>query len=432
MRSHCSAKRSQKGAVLAIFVIGLLAILAVAGLALDVSHAYVDKTRMQNLLDATAMSGAMTLTIKGNDAAAETAARDDAIATFDAGVEDEFSNASLTPTIEFSHTLDPFVPGSTPAIFVRASIANYDMSTWLARVIGKNTIRIGASAVAGPINSQTCELAPLVICGDPTDTCESGADTCYGYNVWRPGENDPEEECYLKTGTDGGAGDTDTVAGDLCGPQAGDGGGGGADSDVGPGNFHLLDLSKIGDQPQCTGGGANFVKCALAKGVTFCPSGTIPTKPGDTVGPVAQGLNTNFADYLGGMSRSEYPPDLVTDYDNPSNGTDPVVFYEEYQQRLASGAPPGWDQPVDGIANRRVKPVVIGNCAAAGCTGACDMPVLTVGCFYLTQPAEQGGGQRVWGQFIGECAGGGNLTLTPSAFTQQKIILYKDPDSTDS
>jgi hypothetical protein len=61
------------------------------------------------------------------------------------------------------------------------------------------------------------------------------------------------------------------------------------------------------------------------------------------------------------------------------------------------------------------------------------MPILTIGCFMLTQPAEQSGNeQRVWGQFIGECAGSGNPTLTPSAFSQQKIILYKDPDSTDS
>ena len=117
---------------------------------------------------------------------------------------------------------------------------------------------------------------------------------------------------------------------------------------------------------------------------------------------------------------------------NPSDATDPVVYYSEYNDRLTSD-PPDWDQPSDGIAKRRIKPVIIGNCAASGCTGACDMPILAVGCFYLTQPAEQKGNeQRVWGQFLDQCGGNGNLTLTPSAFTQLKIILYKDPDSTDS
>ena len=428
MKAHCSAKSSQRGAVLAIFVIGMTAIIAIAGLALDLSHAYVDKTRMQNLLDATAMSGAMTLAVKGNDAAAEIVARDDAIATFDAGVEAEFSNAGMTPVIEFSHTLDPFIPGSTPGIFVRASVANYDMPTWLARVIGKDTVRVGASAVAGPVTSQTCNLAPITVCGDPNDTCLPGADTCYGYNVWRD-DSDPEEECYLKNGSQ----PIDQQAGESCALQSGSGTGT-TSGDVGPGNFQLLDLDRLPNQPQCTGGGASYLRCALAKGVTACPTGgTIPTKPGNTTGPTAQGLNTNFGVYNGPVTRTEYPPDLVTDYNNPSDSSDAVVYYKEYQERLASGGAPGWDQPLDGIPNRRMKAVVIGNCQAAGCTGACDMPILTVGCFYLTQPAEQKGNeQRVWGQFIGECGGNGNISLNPSAFSQVKIILYKDPDSTDS
>jgi hypothetical protein len=428
MKQLRSAKNSQRGAVLAIFAIAMLAIIAIAGLALDLSHAYVDKTRMQNVLDATAMSGAMTLSLLGNDAAAETAARDDAIATFDAALQAEFSTAGVSPTIEFSRTLDPFVPGSSPAIFVRAKVDRYDMPTWLAKVIGKDSIRLGGSAVSGPVNADTCRLSPLVVCGDPTDTCLPGAATCHGYNVWRD-DSDPEEQCYLKNGSQ----PIDLETGENCASQ--DGSGVGTSSgDVGPGNFQLLDLDRLDEQPQCSGGGAAFLRCALAKGVNACPDGgTVPTKPGNTTGPTAQGLNTNFCIYNGPVSRSEYPPDLVTDYDNPSVPNDAgVVFYDEYRDRTNNGGS-DWDNPSDGIANRRVKAVIIGNCDAAGCTGACDMPVMAIGCFLLTQPTEQKGNeQRVWGQFIGECGGTGNPTLNPSAFTQQKIILYKDPDSTDS
>jgi hypothetical protein len=427
--------QKQKGAVLALFVIGLVAIIAMAGLALDVSHAYIDKTRLQNVLDATAMSGAMTLALNGNDAAAEALAISDAIATFDADLEAELAAASLTPVIEFSHTLNPFTPGSTPAIFVRARIDSYNMPTWLVRIIGKNTLTVGASAVSGPVRSETCNLSPLVICGDPTDTgclTNPDADTCFGYNVWREGASppDPEEECYLKTGT-GGEGDPEQETGDICGPQEG-GGSGGSSGDVGPGNYQLLDFSKIAEQPDCSGGGAAFLACALAKGVRLCPAGgTVPTKPGNTVGPVADAINTHFADYHGSMRRDEYPPDLVTDYNNPSNGTDPVVYYGEYEDRTESGGTPGWDQPADGIPKHRVKPVVIGDCTST-INGQGDVPVLATGCFFLTQPAAHSGGQRVWGQFIGKCGGNGSISLVPTAFTQEKIILYKDPDSTDS
>jgi hypothetical protein len=423
--------RKQQGAVLAIFAISLVAIIAMAGLALDVSHAYVDKTRLQNVLDATAMSGAMTLNLNGNDAAAETLAINDALATFDADLENELAAASLTPVIEFSHTLDPFVPGSTPGIFVRARIDTYNVPSWLVRIIGKETVRVGASAVAGPVTSDTCNLYPLVVCGDPADNgclTNPDADTCFGYNVWRD-DSDPEEECYLKTGT-GGAGSTGQETGKSCGQQEGDGTGG-ITGDVGPGNYQLLDFSRVGEQPECSGGGANFLRCALAKGVRLCPAGgTVPTKPGNTVGPVADAINSHFAEYSGPMNRSEYPPDLVTDYDNPSNGTDPVVYYDEYKKRTGSG-PSGWDQPDDGIPMHRVKPVVIGDCTDT-VNGKGDVPVLATGCFYLTQPAEHSGGQRVWGQFIGKCGGNGPISLTPTAFTQEKIILYKDPDSTDS
>lgn len=51
----------QKGAVLPLLAIGMLAILGVAGLAIDTGHAHLNKSRLQNALDAAALSGARTL-----------------------------------------------------------------------------------------------------------------------------------------------------------------------------------------------------------------------------------------------------------------------------------------------------------------------------------------------------------------------------------
>ena len=44
----------------------------------------------------------------------------------------------------------------------------------------------------------------------------------------------------------------------------------------------------------------------------------VQTKPGNTVGPASQGLNTRFGIYNGPVSASDYPPDLVTTSSNPA------------------------------------------------------------------------------------------------------------------
>ncbi|MGA1640695.1 MAG: Tad domain-containing protein, partial [Steroidobacteraceae bacterium] len=59
-----------------IIVAGLLAILAMAGLALDGGHLFLNKTRLQNMVDAAALAGAKSLQQNaGNTAAATAAAR---------------------------------------------------------------------------------------------------------------------------------------------------------------------------------------------------------------------------------------------------------------------------------------------------------------------------------------------------------------------
>ena len=48
------------------------------------------------------------------------------------------------------------------------------------------------------------------------------------------------------------------------------------------------------------------------------PSGTVTTKPGNNVGPTAQGLNTRFGEYQGGgMNATDFPPDKVTTEPSP-------------------------------------------------------------------------------------------------------------------
>jgi hypothetical protein len=423
MKQLRSSSKRQRGAVLALVVIGLLAIIAVAGFALDVSHAYLDKTKLQNALDAAALSGAMTLAITdGNTASADS----DALTTFDenvAGTELE----GLTPDIEYAPELGTtsFTPG-TPPRFIRVKLRDlnvFNMPTLLAKVIGKETIRVGASAVAGPVSAEPCNLTPLVVCADPGDPdCgildpaigEAGDSNgeCFGYKPWKPGDPvEDQEECYLKTGTGGGSGNTEQETGENCGVQTGDGVGG-SQGDIGAGNYQLLDLDKveqIGGETECEGGGASFIRCAFCKDIHVCPDVDFPTKPGNNVGPSAQGLNTNFGVYQGGgISADECPADDVT-----SEG-----FFSDYVNN-------------GGLAGnkRRIKAVAIGDCSSTT-NGAGTVPVKAIGCFFLTQQVEQGGGQRVWGQFVGGGCTGTDISLNPSF--SQKIILYKDPESNDS
>ena len=53
--------RRQAGSVSVLMVIALAAILMMAGLSLDVGHMLLNKTRLQNAVDAAALSGAKTL-----------------------------------------------------------------------------------------------------------------------------------------------------------------------------------------------------------------------------------------------------------------------------------------------------------------------------------------------------------------------------------
>lgn len=65
-----------------------------------------------------------------------------------------------------------------------------------------------------------------------------------------------------------------------------------------PGNYGLLDLTESINNPNCTGGGGNFIRCvlALADPGTQCvlQDATVNLKPGNTVGPTQTGFNTRF------------------------------------------------------------------------------------------------------------------------------------------
>lgn len=381
----------QRGIVLVLVVVGLTSVLGIAGLALDFGLAFLTKARMQNALDAAALAGAKVLKTTGNT----TTATNDARTAFNYYLG-QLNRGSLTPTVQFSTTLVPFSPGTTPANFIRVRMpAGYTIPTYLTRVfpgVG-DTLALGGSAVAGPIrlepNGEVCNLTPIMVAAIPgangtVDTdCTDGA--CYGYTIGQTLE-------LKQTAT------------------------------AGPGNFNLLRLD---------GSGASVLRQNLAGAYNGCATlgGTVPTEPGVVSGPFGQGLDTRFGIYQGGgVSQSTYPPDVnTTTYSN----------YTAYRNAVRAGtmnfAPP------TGVPGRRMIRVVFSDVTAGGFNGATTVPVTGIGCFFLLSPTlGNGNGNnpiRIPAEFTLDCAlpsgtrTNSNLNNLGEFF---KIVLYKDSDSRES
>ena len=165
-----SFPQHEKGAVLVIVVLAMVVLLGTAGLALDGAHTMISKTRMQNAVDAAALSSAKTLDETRGDV---NAARTDALAMFSDNLDGlgnnelqaSFDANELAVNVEFSNTLLPFVPGSTPAQYVRVTATNLVLDSWLISVAGVDDTTVSASAVAGPSTTlgRICNVAPMMV-----------------------------------------------------------------------------------------------------------------------------------------------------------------------------------------------------------------------------------------------------------------------------
>lgn len=419
------SRNSQRGAVAVLVAIAMGALILTAGLALDMGHAFLNKTRLQNSVDAAALAAAKTLDDTGNTGLATAEAlqafQNNASATGNRELSIAYGNGGgdIQVTIEYSETLPPFAAGAATGPYVRVRATGFVMPAWLVRVGSLFEKTVSAVAVAGPrtltVGSTVCNVAPMMVCGD------SAGPGMWGYEVNAP--------VVLKKSTPGGQ------------------------SGVGPGNFQLIQLG---------GPGAAVVRENMAGSYDACIAGgsTIQTQTGNEAGPVAQGLNTRFGQYDGPMhgTQATYPPDVIVDAQTPAlravQSGDSYSVYQgsvqitpqnigpllyDYQQYLIDLANPGlYDyQPVNeggtGAFERRVLAVPVGDCTGTT-NGQGSVPLLGFACFFLLQPAEQQGNDSfVYGQFIEGCSVNGTPGPNPEAGNGPHIIqLYDDPNSNDS
>jgi Flp pilus assembly protein TadG len=374
----------QRGAILPLVAIGMLALLGVSGLALDMGHLYLNRTRLQNAVDAAAISGAKTLNELGNTIAAQTAATTDARTAFQNNATGDLATIENTNVnVEFSDSLNPFTAGGANPRYIRVAVAaaNFSWPTWLIQVLGAGFANssVGGSAVAGPMSVCPNNILPMIACTDDTN---AGSPPNFGYVVGQdytlkiPAGNNP-------------------------------------DSPVGPGNFQLLSLN--------CGNGANCVRDNLAgaynNGLCVGTNSTAVTQPGNLAGPIKQGLNSRL-DCPGGcgpVDTTLYPPDIYTNI---------PLTYSQYQTALA--APSTAFNP-NGVPGRRILTVPFANCTGIA-QGRSDITILGLGCFFMKDKVQQGGNDNaVNSEYISACpASGGSLSYTNSLTGPWTIILYKD------
>lgn len=400
-RRSTALPQRQRGAVIVLIVIALVAILLMAALALDGGHMLVNKTRLQNAVDAAALSGAKTLQLGMGSSGASTQARDAALNTLRLNA-DAPGNGELDKGIgadgvggfaivELSNSVyGPFsFPGPADARFVRVSVPSYTLTGFFwsfAQSFGNGDMgdkAVAAIATAGP---PPCGVVPIMVCGNQAQH-DPENDNFWGYKFG--------DLVKLTCSTPGS-------------PSAG--------------NCQLLDFPGAS--------GAADIREAFCNGIKQCVGGTVVTKPGMSWGPVAQGLNTRLGQYSGPVGEA-CRPDWYTNYSEPLVTGDPPTYQGD---GVSDGGDRGdlwagaadlidikdWQEASETCANnpgtctgkreRRILNVVIGDCSAAG-SGATTLPVLGTGCFYLFQKVEQGAVKEVFGQFVEDCGSSDQLTI---------------------
>lgn len=146
-------RRDEKGSVLIITTVGLIALMAFAALAIDISYISVCKRELQNIADSAALSGVVEL-IEGDTSGAVTQALNSA------NKPDKYSilpfQTVSTSSVEvgtfnedtrvFSATMDN--PNSLRVTLQRQASSGSGIPTFFAKVLGINQVDMTAQAVA--------------------------------------------------------------------------------------------------------------------------------------------------------------------------------------------------------------------------------------------------------------------------------------------
>ena len=400
----CNHKGKREGGVVAIMVTLLLtALIGFAGLALDLGRLYVNKTELQNAVDACALAAANELVCEPGlgTCPAEFLHNAEAAGIFAAGKNfQDFQQHAVViepADIRFHTAIEPngsYLPRSAGADvnsrFAMCSASVAGIVPWFMGILGLGPHSVDATAVATLAPGQTaCNAAPLGICA------ANPAATSFGFTTanWITSN-------YTHTGntaelTDGlrwvdfrsGAGGADAVHDQLLG---------------------------------------NGAACGIRIGDTV----KIQTGANDA----RKAWNTRFGIYTGSESVATAAPDR-TGYAYPSQAPGPAIpvnasAYADYRARQAANAPftpfeyapdsAGISAPISAAthlshgAERRLVAVPVIDCGGAVSgkgngkgNGAVSVPILGMACALMLNPMSNGGSGTVfleWRGLAGDAA----------------------------
>lgn len=393
--TYGNSQLRQGGAIIPLFVIALVALIAVGGLALDVGHYFLNRTRLQNAVDAAALNGATTLNQLLPNANAQTNAINDARGAFRLNAAE--ANAELGSIadadviVEFTDHSNPSEPcgglaGDANDRFVRVCINSFVTPPWLLQVVGLFGIDVPVldqpvSAVSGP-TPVPCptKVAPMFACVDPA---QAGNPPYFGYPL--------HTLIRLKAAPNDGKGD------------------------FGSGNYQLLDLEGSG----CS---KNGVEGFLAAGWNhkLCPGdiAQVDTKPGQCVGPVDKGLNVRLNCDHKLIDYPEIACDVLT---APLPRT-----LDQYQNDLKTLP---WNEIPPAAEGRRMLTIAFVQCSGVDNGTTRNVNVLGFGCFFMRDTVQkEKGKQVVYMELTDSCGTSGGAPGPGTLVGPYRIVLYKDYD----
>jgi Flp pilus assembly protein TadG len=389
-----SRKKKERGAVLALTAICMLALVLALALCLDISHFYSVKTELQNAADASALAGASAL---NSTSSGILLARQMAVTAMN---QYEFNRNSIGFTdsnLYFAtdyNSLDAF-------LYTNSSCATIAGTTTPANVQRANENKLNAAQIAfvgvcmpAPSNTtlifaQIASISPVLLRGRAiaghspplTSVCDNIAPMSL------------LDDTTVANSTEFPVGSVMTL---RNAPGAA----------YSPGNYGLTEA--------CGPGGSN-VRDALLGNCDGCFSigGTVTPKTGVTAGPVRQGWNDRF------------DSDIVTTL-NTSYST----YQQQYRDYLQTGTtPPGASINASGHYGRRVIIVpAVNKDDVLGCNGSnCTWHITDFMAFFMRDKVPGGNGGEITAEFIGNLpissgGYGGGGTPIPSL---TKTVLYK-------
>lgn len=383
-KSKLARRKGERGSVLVLSAVGMLAMLLAVGLGVDISHLYLAKTDLQNAADASALAAASAL---NSNPSGITEAATRAVT----GMNNYEFNRSATPNVGFARTdvlfavnlNGPYVSEASAYAspsnirFVKVTSQQSPVGMSFASFVLGSSKNLSATATAGlsvPINMY-CNFIPLSV---------------IDYDI-------------------------PMVPGQTYTIRAGTG------SSPSPGNYQILAVAGPGGVDVEYGIGAGVDACAEA-GATYA----VDTKPGVTAGKVRKGINSRFDDYGGSQLDSAVEP--------PDTNVRENITYDEY---LAARDPMSssyhdsrlYQAPAHaGVPDRRVVLIPIVKLAEYN-QGRDTVKFNRFGAFFLKTKVSNGTGGDIQAEYIADRIAVGKGSYNPTGAAGDPLlaapVLYR-------